>query len=72
VLDEFIVAKDSPYKTIADLKGKRIAAGPGIQNTTLAKTVLERAGAGTMASASCRSASTSLLWPPVSRRDLHA
>jgi len=48
VLDEFIVAKDSPYKTIADLKGKRIAAGPGIQNTTLAKTVLERAGAGTM------------------------
>jgi NitT/TauT family transport system substrate-binding protein len=48
VLDEFIVAKDSPYKTLAELKGKRVAAGPGIQNTTLAKTVLERAGAGTM------------------------
>ena len=45
VLDEFIVAKDSTYKTIGDLKGKRIASGPGIQNTTLAKTMLERAGA---------------------------
>jgi NitT/TauT family transport system substrate-binding protein len=45
VLDEFIVAKDAPYKTLADLKGKRIAAGPGIQNTTLAKVMLERAGA---------------------------
>ena len=45
VLDEFLVAKDSPYKTIADLKGKRIACGPGIQNKTLALTVLERAGA---------------------------
>lgn len=48
VLDEFIVAKDSPIKSIAELKGKRIASGPGIQNVTLAKTVLERAGAGTM------------------------
>lgn len=48
VLDEFIVAKDSPYKTIADLKGKRIASGPGIQNVTLAKAVLERGGAGAM------------------------
>ena len=45
VLDEFIVAKDTPYKTIADLKGKRIASGPGIQNTTLCKVMLERAGA---------------------------
>jgi NitT/TauT family transport system substrate-binding protein len=45
VLDEFIVAKDSPYKTIADLKGKRIASGPGIQNVTLAKQVLEKGGA---------------------------
>ncbi len=45
VLDEFIVAKDAPYKSLADLKGKRIASGPGIQNTTLAKTMLERAGA---------------------------
>jgi NitT/TauT family transport system substrate-binding protein len=45
VLDEFIVAKDSPYKTIADLKGKRVASGPGIQNVTLAKQVLEKSGA---------------------------
>ena len=36
--------KDSPVKTIADLKGKRVASGPGIQNVTLAKTMLERAG----------------------------
>lgn len=45
VLDEFIVGKDSPVKTIADLKGKRVASGPGVQNVVLAKTVLERAGA---------------------------
>ena len=48
VLEEFIVAKDSPYKTMADLKGKRVASGPGIQNVTLAKTMLERSGAGAM------------------------
>ena len=46
VLDEFIVAKDSPVKSIADLKGKKVASGPGVQNVVLAKTVLERAGAG--------------------------
>ncbi|MCW5261815.1 ABC transporter substrate-binding protein [Verminephrobacter eiseniae] len=46
VLDEFLVPKDSPVKTIAELKGKRIACGPGIQNKTLAGAVLERAGAG--------------------------
>jgi NitT/TauT family transport system substrate-binding protein len=45
VLDEIIVPKDSPAKTMADLKGKRIGSGPGIQNVTLAKTVLERGGA---------------------------
>lgn len=45
VLDEFIVPKDSPVKTMADLKGKKVASGPGIQNVTLAKTMLERAGA---------------------------
>ena len=45
VLDEFIVAKDSPIQSIADLKGKKVGSGPGIQNATLAKAVLERAGA---------------------------
>jgi len=45
VLDEVIVPVASGAKTIADLKGKRIGTGPGIQNVTLAKTVLERGGA---------------------------
>ena len=45
VLDEFIVAKDSPIKTMAELAGKKVASGPGIQNVTLCKTMLERAGA---------------------------
>ena len=45
MLDELIVPVASPVKTMADLKGKRVASGPGIQNVTLAKTVLERAGA---------------------------
>jgi NitT/TauT family transport system substrate-binding protein len=45
VLDEIIVPIGSTAKTIADLKGKRVGSGPGIQNVTLAKTVLERAGA---------------------------
>jgi NitT/TauT family transport system substrate-binding protein len=45
VLDQFLVPVASPVKSIAELKGKRIASGPGIQNVTLAKTVLERAGA---------------------------
>ncbi len=48
VLEEFLVPKDSPIKTLAELKGKRVASGPGIQNVTLAKTILERAGAGAM------------------------
>lgn len=45
VLDEFIVPAASPFKSIAELKGKRVGSGPGIQNVTLAKTVLDRAGA---------------------------
>jgi NitT/TauT family transport system substrate-binding protein len=45
VLDEFLVATASPVHSIAELKGKRVGSGPGIQNVTLAKTVLERAGA---------------------------
>jgi len=45
VLDEFIVAQDSPIKTMAELAGRKVASGPGIQNVTLCKTMLERAGA---------------------------
>lgn len=48
VLEEFLVPKDSAIKTMAELKGKRVASGPGIQNVTLAKTMLEKAGAGAM------------------------
>jgi len=44
VLDEFVVAKDSPIKSLADLKGRKIASGPGIQNVTLAKIMLEKNG----------------------------
>src|SRR5450755_4521257 len=48
VLEEFLLPKDSPIKSMAELKGKRVASGPGIQNVTLAKTMLERSGAGAM------------------------
>jgi NitT/TauT family transport system substrate-binding protein len=46
VLDEFLVPRDSAVKALAELRGKRVASGPGIQNATLARTMLERAGAG--------------------------
>ena len=45
VLDEFLVPVSSTAKVMSDLKGKKVASGPGIQNVTLAKTVLERGGA---------------------------
>ena len=45
VLDQFLVPIASTVKSIGELKGKKVASGPGIQNVTLAKTVLERAGA---------------------------
>ncbi|MBU4611955.1 ABC transporter substrate-binding protein [Achromobacter sp. GG226] len=45
VLDQVLVPKDSPVQTLADLAGKRVGSGPGIQNVTLARTVLERGGA---------------------------
>ena len=44
VLDEFLVPINSTAKTIGDLKGKRIACGPGIQNVTMAKIILEKNG----------------------------
>lgn len=45
VLDQFIVAKDSSFKSVSDLSDKKIGCGPGVQNVTLARTVLERSGA---------------------------
>ena len=44
VLDEFVVPKDSTIKSIAELAGKKVASGPGIQNVTLAKIILEKNG----------------------------
>lgn len=44
VLDQFLVPKDSPVKSIAELAGKKVATGPGIQNVTLAKIILEKNG----------------------------
>ena len=45
MLDEVIVPINSTAKTMADLKGKKVGSGPGIQNVTLAKTIFERGGA---------------------------
>jgi NitT/TauT family transport system substrate-binding protein len=44
VLDEIVVPKDSPIKSIAELSGKKVCSGPGIQNVTLAKIILEKNG----------------------------
>ncbi|MHB1689727.1 MAG: ABC transporter substrate-binding protein [Thiomonas sp.] len=44
VLDEILVAAKSNYKTLGELKGKRIGCGPGIQNVTLAKIIFEKNG----------------------------
>ena len=45
VLEEIIVPQKSTVRSIAELSGKTVASVPGIQNMTLARTVLERAGA---------------------------
>ncbi|MCY7371903.1 MAG: ABC transporter substrate-binding protein, partial [Polaromonas sp.] len=45
VLDQVIVPINSTVKVMADLKGKKVGSGPGIQNMTLARTILERGGA---------------------------
>jgi len=44
VLDEIIVAKDSPYKKISDLKGKRLATGTGPQAALEAKLIFAKNG----------------------------
>lgn len=43
-LDQVIVSAGSPFQSIADLKGKRLACGPGIQNVVLAKIIFEKNG----------------------------
>lgn len=45
VLEEFLVPAKSTVASLADLSGKTVGSAPGIQNMTLARTVLERAGA---------------------------
>jgi NitT/TauT family transport system substrate-binding protein len=47
VLDEFIVAKGSPFKKLSDLKGKKIATGVGPQALLEAKLILAKAGVDT-------------------------
>jgi len=44
VLDQVIVAKNSPIKSIADLKGKKFATGPGAQNKAIAEGILAKNG----------------------------
>ncbi|UCJ14964.1 ABC transporter substrate-binding protein [Pseudomonas sp. MM211] len=44
VLDEFLVPLNSTAQSISDLQGKKIACGPGIQNVTMAKIILEKNG----------------------------
>ena len=44
VIDHIIVPKDSTLTSVKDVAGKRYACGPGINNVTLAKAVLEGAG----------------------------
>ncbi|WP_204150651.1 ABC transporter substrate-binding protein [Leptolyngbya sp. CCY15150] len=44
ILDQVIVAKDSPIQTIADLNGKSFATGPGAQNLAIAEAILAAAG----------------------------
>jgi NitT/TauT family transport system substrate-binding protein len=44
VLDEILVPKDSPITKISEFAGKRFGSGPGIQNVTLAKIILEKNG----------------------------
>jgi NitT/TauT family transport system substrate-binding protein len=43
-LDQIVVAKDSPIKSVADLKDKKFATGPGAQNLAIAQAILAAAG----------------------------
>lgn len=43
-LDQIVVAKDSPIRSVADLKDKKFATGPGAQNLAIAKAIMAAAG----------------------------
>ena len=43
-MEQFVVRKDLDVKTLADLKGKKIATTPGPGNVVMAKAVLKAAG----------------------------
>lgn len=43
-LEQVIVAKNSPIKSVDDLKGKKVASGPGAQNLAIAQAILAKAG----------------------------
>src|SRR5260370_15818628 len=43
-MEQFVVRKGYEAKTLADLKGARIASAPGLGNITLAKAALAKAG----------------------------
>lgn len=43
-MEQFVVRKGYEAKTVADLKGARIASAPGLGNITLAKAALAKAG----------------------------
>jgi NitT/TauT family transport system substrate-binding protein len=45
VLDQIIVAKDSPIQAIAELDGQKVGCGLGPQNMAIAKAILARNGA---------------------------
>jgi NitT/TauT family transport system substrate-binding protein len=47
VLDHLVLPKDSPVTSIKELAGKRVGCGPGINNITLAKAILDAAGVPT-------------------------
>lgn len=44
VLEQVIVAKDSPIRSMADLKGKKLATGPGAQNKVIGEAILAAVG----------------------------
>jgi NitT/TauT family transport system substrate-binding protein len=64
VLDEVIVPVASPAKVMADLKGKRVGSGPGIQNVTWPRPCWSAAAPPAPRWWSCPSASTWPRWPP--------